>query len=139
MCSIPYHFESDLLMFILPCSLLGLFGFVICEIKVTGRSRVVATLYTVYIYTLSKYIIILYLVSHVSSTEDHFWTLSVFFIPGLLDFVLLKSIFTHNSLLCIVLRVSCRQSSSCSVGVLVLCMIGLSAMSLPRGDCYVMG
>lgn len=73
------------------------------------------------------------------SLQTNFLSLSVFFIPGLLDFVLSKSIFTHSSLLCIVLRVSCPQSTSCSIGVLVLYVIGLSTMSLAWGDGSVMG
>lgn len=39
--------------------------------------------------------------------------------PWTVDFVLPDSIFTHASLLCIVLGVSCPQSTSCSVEVLV--------------------
>lgn len=59
--------------------------------------------------------------------------------PWTLDFVLSKSIFTHSSLLCIVLSVSCPQSTSCSIGVVLLCMIGLSAMSPPWGRLLSLG
>lgn len=55
---------------------------------------------------------------------------ALFSYPWTLDFVLANSIFTHSSLLCIVLRASCPQSTSCSIEVLVLCETGLSAMSL---------
>ncbi len=53
-----------------------------------------------------------------------------FLYPWTLDFVLTNSIITHSSLLCIVLKASCPQSTSCSIAALVLCEIGLSAMSL---------